>query len=399
VTGKITHHAHISRNRFVKKIRQHLGWKLFLSYLTVILIGVFSLAVTAEWHAPSALSLHMASMQMMLGDMDSGMMQDLLEDFSTAINEVLLVSAGLAMATAVIVSTFVTRRIVSPIQEMTAVSRRIANGHYDERVQISGEDELAELGISFNRMAHQLEQTEERRRQLIGDVAHELRTPLSSIKSVMEGLQDRVLPADPETFASVEREVNRLQRIVRDLEELSRAEAGELPMEMVLVNPAGFVQTAVDRLSLQYEDKNVQLNANIPPDLPLVTADTARMAQVMLNLLGNALQYTPSGGEVSVQFSLFSNQPTAAEHRLLNSENCILITVKDTGIGLTAEQQRHIFERFYRVDKSRSRAGGGSGIGLTISKHIVEAHNGRLTVTSSGPGKGSMFTVTLPLPA
>jgi signal transduction histidine kinase len=111
------------------------------------------------------------------------------------------------------------------------------------------------------------------------------------------------------------------------------------------------------------------------------------------------LQYTPSGGEVSVQFSLFSNQPAAAEHGLLNTENCILITVKDTGIGLTAEQQRHIFERFYRVDKSRARTGGGSGIGLTISKHIVEAHHGRLTVSSPGPGKGSAVTVWLPIPA
>ncbi len=368
---------------FMKKIRQHLGWKLFLSYLIVILIGVFSLAVTAEWHAPSALSRHMSSMQTMMGDIDSGMMQDLLGDFRTAINEVLLVSAGLAMLTAVIVSTFVTRRIVRPIQEMTTVSQRIANGHYDERVAVSGEDELAALGISFNRMAHQLEQTEERRRQLIGDVAHELRTPLSSIKSVMEGLQDGVLPAEPETFASVEREVNRLQRIVRDLEELSRAEAGELPMEMRPVNPADFVQTAVDRLRLQYEDKNVRLTEDIPPDLPLVEADTARMTQVMLNLLGNALQYTPSGEQVSVLARADGQQ--------------ISIVVQDTGIGLTAEQQRHIFERFYRVDKSRARTGGGSGIGLTISKHIVEAHNGRLIVSSPGPNQGSTFTVILPV--
>lgn len=381
----------------MKKIRQRLGWKLFLSYMTVILIGVFSLAVTAEWHAPRALSRHMDNMQMMMGDMDSGMMLSLLEDFRTAINEVLFLSATLAMITAVIVSTFVTRRIVRPVQEMTAASRRIANGRYDERVAVSGEDELAELGISFNRMAHQLAQTEERRRRLIGDVAHELRTPLSSIKSVMEGLQDGVLPADPETFASVEREVSRLQRIVRDLEELSRAEAGELPMEMRPVNPADFVHTAVDRLRWQYEDKNVRLTETISPDLPLVKADAARMTQVMLNLLGNALQYTPAGGEVHVHGSVFQNQPGNKERCPLGRERCILIAVKDTGIGLTAEQQRHVFERFYRVDKSRARAGGGSGIGLTISKHIVEAHHGRLTVTSPGPGKGSTFTVWLPV--
>ena len=369
----------------IEKFRQHLGWKLFLSYVIVILVGGISLTVTAEWHAPTALSRHMTSMQMAMGELSDEMQQSLLVDFSRAINEVLLLATGLAMLTAVIISSFVTRRIVRPIQHMTAASQRIANGRYEERVEAVGEDELGTLGISFNRMAHQLEQTETRRRQLIGDVAHELRTPLSSIKSVMEGLQDGVLPAEPETFASVEREVNRLQRIVRDLEELSRAEAGELPMEMADVNPILFVQTAVDRLALQYEDKGVQLITAFVAELPAVHADTARMTQVMLNLLGNALQYTPINESVTINAQAV--------------EDDIHITVQDTGIGLTAEQQRHIFERFYRVDKSRARAGGGSGIGLTISKHIVEAHNGRLTVSSQGIGTGSSFTVSLPIAA
>lgn len=382
----------------MKKIRQHLGWKLFLSYLIVILIGVFSLAVTAEWHAPAALSRHMANMQIMMdGNLSDNMATDLLENFRTAVNEILLVSAGLAMMTAVIISTFVTRRIIQPIQAMTAASQRIADGRYGERVQVSGEDELAGLGISFNRMAHQLEQIETRRRQLIGDVAHELRTPLSSIKSVMEGLQDGVLPAEPETFASVEREVSRLQRIVRDLEELSRAEVGKLSMEMAPTNPADFVLTAVERLRLQFADKNVRLNEDIPPDLPQVEADTARMTQVMLNLLGNALQYTPPGGEVTVQCLASDNQVTASGEPSPIIERRLLITVKDNGIGLTAEQQGRIFERFYRVDESRARTGGGSGIGLTISKHIVAAHHGYLTVASPGPGKGSTFTVWLPV--
>ena len=367
----------------IEKIRQHLGWKLFLSYLIIIFVGGIALTVTAEWHAPTAFSRHMSSMQAVMGELSSEMQQSLLQDFSRVINEVLLLATGLAMITAVIVSSFVTRRIVRPIQAMTTVSQRIANGRYEERVQVAGEDELGELGISFNRMAHQLEQTETRRRQLIGDVAHELRTPLSSIKSVMEGLQDGVLPAAPETFANVEREVNRLQRIVRDLEQLSRAEAGELPIEMESIDPMTFVQTAVDRLTLQYEDKDVKLTAVLPPDYPPIYADAARMTQVMLNLLGNALQYTPSGEQVVVH-----TQMTDGE---------INIAVQDTGIGLTVDQQLHIFERFYRVDKSRARTGGGSGIGLTISRHIVEAHNGRLTVVSAGMDKGSSFTVSLPI--
>ena len=370
----------------MKKIRQHLGWKLFLSYLTVILIGVFSLAVTAEWHAPSALSRHMTNMQTMMGNMDSDMMQDLLGDFRTAINEVLLLSAGLAMITAVIVSTFVTRRVVRPIQAMTAASQRIADGRYEERVQVIGEDELAELGRSFNQMAYTLSKTEDRRRQLIGDVAHELRTPLSSIKGVMEGLQDGVLPAEPETFASVEREVNRLQRLVRDLEELSKAEAGQIPLEKERINPADLAETAVARLRPQFTDKDVSLTIDMAPDLPAIYVDPARLGQVLLNLLGNALQYTPAGGGVTV-------------HGSLDSERYLQISVIDTGIGLTTTHLKHIFERFYRVDKSRSRAGGGSGIGLTISKHIVESHNGRLTAASPGPNQGSTFMITLPVPA
>jgi histidine kinase len=366
----------------MKTIQQHLGWKLFISYMIIIVVGVVSLAVTAELHTPAAINRHIAGMSAVMGS-DMGMMTDLAENFTQAINEVLFVATSLAFVTAVLVSTFVTRRIVKPVQAMTAASQRIANGRYDERVQAVGEDELAELGRSFNRMAHELAQTEERRRQLIGDMAHELRTPLSSIKSVMEGLQDGVLRPEPETFASVEQEVNRLQRLVRDLEELSKAEAGQIQLEKEPINPTDLVEMAVSRLRSQFADKQVSLNTDIPPSLPPITVDPAWITQVLLNLLGNALQYTPPGGRVTV--------------RLFTESDAVQLAIQDTGIGLTAEQISHIFERFYRVDKSRSRAGGGSGIGLTISKHLVEAHNGRLTAASPGLNQGSTFAIVLPV--
>ena len=359
----------------MKTIRQHLGWKLFLSYVIVIIVGVVSLTITAELHTPTAINRHMAQMSAMMGA-DMGMMTDLTESFTRAVNEVLLVAASLAFVTAVLISTIVTRRIVKPVQQMKNASQRIADGRYDERVEAAGEDELADLGRAFNRMAHELAQTEERRRQLIGDVAHELRTPLSSIKSVMEGLQDGVLAPEPQTFANVEQEVNRLQRLVRDLEELSKAEAGQIQLEKEGVDPGDLVATAVARLRPQFTDKQVSLHTEIAPALPAITVDPARMTQVLLNLLGNALQYTPSGGQVTIRSSISHQHPACRE---LGAGSCLLIAVTDTGIGLTAKQQVHIFERFYRVDKSRSRAGGGSGIGLTISKHLVEAHNGRLT--------------------
>ncbi|MCA9945569.1 MAG: HAMP domain-containing protein [Anaerolineales bacterium] len=381
----------------MKTIRHRLGWKLFVSYVVVIVVGVVSLAVTAELHTPNAINRHMAEMGPMMGG-STGMMTDLTENFTQALNEVLLVAASLAFMAAILVSTFVTRRIVKPVQEMKDASQRIANGRYQERVQVNGEDELAELGRSFNRMAHELAQTDERRRQLIGDVAHELRTPLSSIKSVMEGLQDGVLVAKPETFANVEQEVNRLQRLVHDLEELSKAEAGQIQLEKAWIKLQTLVETAVARLQPQFADKQVSLSTEFPPDLPEVLVDSARMTQVLLNLLGNALQYTPSGGQVLVQCSVFGDQlSVASKHQLPNTDHGLQISVTDTGIGLTGEQLPHIFERFYRVDKSRSRAGGGSGIGLTISKHLVEAHNGRLGATSPGLNQGSTFTIVLPV--
>lgn len=366
----------------MKMIRNHLGWKLFFSYLIVILIGVVSLAIAAEFVTPTAFNRHMASMEMMIGNNMGGMMTDLTDSFQAAINEILFMAASLALVTAVIVSTFVTRRIVKPIQEMQTASRHIAAGNYNERVEVIGADELAELAQSFNQMAHTLSQTEERRRLLIGDVAHELRTPLSSLKSVMEGLVDGVLPAETGTFLDAQREVSRLQRLVQDLEELSRAEAGELSIALAWVKPNDFVETAVARLTLQYEDKDIQLHTNLPDKLPAIYVDQERMTQVMLNLLGNALQYTPSGGEVTITVVPETQQ--------------IVISVQDNGIGIPSESLSHLFERFYRIDKSRSRTGGGSGIGLTISKHIVEAHNGRLAVTSPGLNQGSTFTITLP---
>ncbi len=368
----------------MKRLRRHLGWKLFVSYLVVILVGVVSMAVAAEIHTPTAINRHMAEMAAMMGDR-TGMMGDLGQSVTRAVNEVLLVAASLALVTAILVSSFVTGRIVRPVQAMKAASRRIAAGRYDERVQVTGEDELADLAQSFNQMAHTLTQTETRRRQLIGDVAHELRTPLSSIKSVLEGLQDAVLQPEPATFLDIQREVDRLQRLVRDLEELSRAEAGQLSLEREWTDPATFVQAAAERLRLQFEDKGVALHLALDPTLPPVQVDPARLTQVMLNLLGNALQYTPERGQVTV---------TAGAGR-----EGVIITVADTGIGLAAADLPHIFERFYRVDKSRSRAGGGSGIGLTISRHLVEAHGGSLTAASPGSGRGSTFSIILPTDA
>jgi signal transduction histidine kinase len=362
--------------------RHQLGWRLLLSYLIIVGVSVVVLFGAAELVVPGVLARHAARMQLEIGDV-ANLEASLSENLGSAINEILGVAASAATLAAIAVSIFTARRIVGPVRAMTRASQRIADGDYRQRIEIPSEDELGTLARTFNQMAETLEQSERRRMELIGNVAHELRTPLTSIRSVMEGLMDGVLPAEPDTYEGVQREVARLQRLVRDLEELSRAEAHQIPLDLRPVPPAGLVRTATERLAPQFEDKGVTLDTNIPAGLPAVRADAGRIMQVLINLLGNALQYTPAGGRVVV--------------RAWTDGGDAVFSVQDSGIGIAAEDLPHLFERFYRVDKSRSRSGGGSGIGLTISKHLVEAHGGRIWAASDGLGHGSSFSFTLPL--
>jgi len=367
--------------KLLTAIQQRLGYKLFLSYLVIVIVGVVALAGTAKFHAPAALLHHVAIMESLLGD-NPTLAADLRDSFLAAVNEILTVAAATASLAALITSSFVAQRIIGPIRQLMLASQRIAAGEFHERVQVSSEDELGALAQTFNRMATTLEQTEQRRLELIGDVAHELRTPLSSIKSIMEGLVDGVLPAEPATYVDVQREVARLQRLIYDLQELSRAEAGQIPLDLRSTSPTKLIHIAADRLHPQFKDKNVGLHFDLPADIPTVWADADRIIQVLLNLLGNALQYTPSGGKVTVKSWCEGRE--------------VVVAVQDSGIGISPEHLPYIFDRFYRVDKSRSRASGGSGIGLTIAKHIVEAHGGRIRAESRGSNQGSTFTFTLP---
>jgi two-component system sensor histidine kinase BaeS len=381
----------------VSMIRRHLSWKLFLSYLVVILVGIVVLASAAEFVVPTAFDRHMSAMADMMGSQMMGMGMDLFISFRSAVTEALAVAGIAASLAAVVVSLFVSRRVVLPVQEMMAASQRIADGHYDERVGVPSTalragpgdaepdelDELSRLALSFNQMASRLERTEARRLELIGNVAHELRTPLSAIKGYMEGLIDGVLPAEAATFQQVFREADRLQRLVHDLQELSRVEAGTFELNLKPTAVADLVETVTDRMGRQFDEKAVALETDVPPDLSLVLADEDRIGQVLLNLVGNALQYTPSGGRVSLSAR--------------RKGKSVRVSVQDTGIGISPEHLSHVFERFYRVDKSRSRAGGGSGIGLTIARHLVEAHGGQIEAASSGPNQGSAFSFTIPI--
>jgi len=374
----------------IKYIRRHLGVKIFLSYILIILVGVVVIAIATRFSVPEAFNRHMGLGQgyrggqgMLQGNgAGQGVMSDLFQSFQASFNEALILALLAAGAIAIPVSLLLSRGVVATVRDMTAASQRIADGHYDERVISAGADELGQLGHSFNQMAEKLEQVESMRRQLIGDVSHELRTPLTAIKGSMEGLIDGILTATPETYQQIHLEADRLGRLVDDLQELSRVEAGVSPLNIKPAEVAQYVQAVLKRFSNQTRVKNIELCADLPADLPSVQADPDRITQVLTNLVDNAVQYTPEGGKVTVSAARLDED--------------VQIIVSDSGIGIPAEHLPHLFTRFYRVDKSRSRqAGGGSGIGLTIAKYLVEAHGGRIWAESEGVGKGSRFYFTL----
>jgi len=373
-------------------IRSHLGVKLFLSYIIVIMVGVIALATTVEFTAPTAFDRHLAAMSAMMSNMMAestlSLEQDLFQNYRAAVTESLSIATVIAAAVAALVSFLISRQVVAPVRNMMTASQRIAQGRYDERVQVRGDlsrrdqDELSLLALSFNQMASSLEKTEEIRSRMIGDVAHELRTPLTTIKGTMEALIDEVISPDKSTYFQIYREADRLQNIVDDLQELSRVEAGAYELGIKSIAVTSLLDSTIPKLALQYDEKNVNLEVNVQSDQLKVQADPHRTNQILINLLGNALQYTPQGGHVRLD--------------VRPGDNEILFSVADDGLGFTAEHKPHLFKRFYRVDKSRSRTGGGSGIGLTISQYFVEAQGGQIWADSPGLGKGATFTFSLP---
>lgn len=373
----------------INNLLRHFGTKVFLTYLALILVMLLIVGVAMRLALPDALGRHMQGMGGMGGQANGpGAGPDLALSLRSASNEAFLLAAGVALLVAVGLSVWLSRELAAPLQRITAASQALAVGRYEERVEVSGapeaeQDEIGRLALSFNQMAAELEQTEALRRQLIGDVSHELRTPLTAIKGYVEGLMDGVVPANADTYQQIHREADRLQRLVADLQELSRVQSGGFVLEKKPVLVAELFQALSKRMAKQFEDKAVRLEIREAGDLPMISGDEDRIGQVLLNLASNALQYTPPGGRVMV----------AARQQ----GSFVEFEMADSGSGIPAEHLPHIFNRFYRVDKSRSRAEGGSGIGLTIAKHLVESHGGRIWVESQGAGRGSTFRFTIPL--
>jgi histidine kinase len=367
---------------------KRLRWRLIASQFFVALVGVaIMLLATRVIILSSAPKVIRPQLQALLTDalLLAETEQNLILAFRNAVLYSVLVAAVGAVVAGIYSSQVLWRTLIAPLRRLAENSRRVAQGRYGERVDVSDAtgEAMTQLVLSFNQMAEALAQTEQQRVALLGNIAHELRTPLTGLKGYLEGLLDDLFPANEETFAGMLHEVNRMSRLIADIQNLSRVEAGQISLEIRPFLLQEIVTRVVTQLQPQAQATGVTLRLEVPETAVMVQADADRTAQVLLNLVGNALRYTPQNGEALVTIRQGLSEA--------------VISVADSGVGIPAESLPYLFERFYRVDESRSRASGGSGIGLTIARHLVWAMGGELTAVSEGEGKGSTFAFTLPL--
>jgi signal transduction histidine kinase len=359
-----------------------LGTRLLLANIVVIAVGSVTLFLTVGFVAPAVFDAAMGHAMNGTSGMD-GMMADLVRAaFQDATRTSLLIAVLAAAVAAVIVSVALSARLSRPIRRLAQASRRIAAGRYAERVVVTSADEIGELADSFNSMAASLETTERRRLELVGDVAHELRTPLATLDGYLEGLEDGVIKPADATWTLLRQETTRMSRLVNDLQELWRAEARQLPLTLEAVDVDAVVAAAVERFSSVAAERGVAIDLETRRPHPSARADRGRLTQVVDNLLSNAVRYTAEGTTVIVDVQ--------------GDAESVTLSVADEGPGLTEDQRVKVFERFYRIDPSRSRALGGSGIGLAIAKALVGLMDGRIWAESEGPGRGATFRVVLP---
>ncbi|MCA0336229.1 MAG: HAMP domain-containing protein [Actinobacteria bacterium] len=357
--------------------------RLVLSHLVVALLGALTTFLVVRQLAPRLFdeSLHGLGMGQGQGLGPSGTRGALRSQLVTAVDTSLLIGGLVGVLLAATFGVWSAVQLIRPLGRVRAATHAMAQGRYAADVPVPRERELADLAEDINHLGATLSATEARRTQLLGDVAHEMRTPLTVLDGTVEAMIDGVLPADAETLTALTDETRRLRRLAEDLSALSRTDESRLVLQPSPIDLSEVACAAAERLRAQAEDAGLELACERRADGIRISGDADRLAQVVTNLVGNAIAATPPGGRVTVTTGVVGSQA--------------LVSVTDTGIGLTDEDTERIFERFYRVQGTR-RTAGGSGIGLTIARSIVRAHGGELTATSAGPGSGSTFEVRLP---
>lgn len=364
-----------------------LRWRLLVANLAVAAAGVVAVLAGVWLVAPRAFEDAMGRMgggPMMDGGMmagGAGMMDPLLRAaFGDALGVGLLLGLAAAVIVAVVASVLLTGRLARPIDDLAAASRRVARGDYGHPVP-PADGELGDLATSFNDMAAALAANEQRRRDLVGDVAHELRTPIASVRGYVAGLEAGVFAPGEAAWQVLDEQTTRLEHLVDDLALLWRADANDLRLESQPLDAASALAAAAQRHRPAAVERGMTLTVDAPGDLRLV-ADPVRLGQVLDNLVGNAVRYGRDGGTIDL--------------RATATAGAVVLSVADDGPGMTSEQVARVFDRFYRGDPSRSRDAGGSGLGMAISRSLVLAMGGSIEAASPGPGHGSMITVRLP---
>lgn len=351
---------------------RRLATRLLLSHAVVALVAVATTLALARVLAPGLYDRSMAMMGSMMGQAPGSRARVV-----GVVGDAATIGAVVGLVVALVVGAWWARRIMGPLDAMSAGVHRIAAGRYDEPVEAPPETELAALAHDVNALAAELARTEARRLALLGDVAHEMRTPLAVLDGYVEGLQDGVFQPGPQAYAELGAELARLRRLSEDLSALSRAQEG-VAVDVRPLDLSEVVRAAAERLRPQLHDAGLELEIHGEP--VQVSGDAVRLGQVVTNLVGNALAATPPGGQVVV---------TAVP-----ADGHAVLQVTDSGAGLEPQELTRVFERFYRVPGSRR--GPGSGIGLTICAAIAAAHGGTLTAESPGVGQGATFTLRLP---
>lgn len=356
--------------------------RLFLSHVIVMLVGAITLVVVSKISSPRYFVVFLESIEGRSIVSISPIRRQLMRAFQYAWNRGAFWSVVVGASTAGGLSYLVSKRIVQPMLQMEEVTQKFAAGNLEERVPAQEIPELDQLATSFNRMATELQGVEQRRRDLVTDLTHELRTPLTVVEGYLEGLADGTLDPSPEVYRLLCKETNRMRRLVNDLQELSKIEAGYLPINTQRTALSPILQSVVQRFSDQLVDnETLSLFLHSEPDLPAVKGDPVRIEQILVNLLSNALRYTPAG---------------KIEVKTWQEGHFLWTAVSDTGIGIAPNDLPYVFDRFWRADRSRDRYSGGTGVGLAICRRLVELQQGAIEVESV-PNQGSTFRFSLPI--
>ncbi len=303
-------------------------------------------------------------------------------EFLAAVRNGILVGGLLAGGLALLLGSLLAFQITLPLRALTQAARRVANGDLAQRIAVRSRDEVGALTQAFNEMAAALERNEAARRNMIADIAHELRTPLAAIRGNLEGILDGVFPSGAESVAPVYEQTLLLSRLVDDLRDLALADAGQMRLERVPVDVGELLHSVAAAVQPQASEQGIVVDVAVPGPLPRAEADPLRIRQVLLNLVGNALRHTPSGGRIVLSAEAAGDS--------------VAVSVRDTGPGIDPSDLPHIFDRFYRGDSSRARDSGGHGLGLAIVRRWVELHGGRVWAENP-PSGGAQFTFTLPV--